>query len=50
MSTGSESNLALVETPADAYRESDGSTIARAVDRLGSYPAGRATEKVRSEI
>ena len=37
MSTGSESNLALVETPADAYRESDGSTIARAVDRLGSY-------------
>lgn len=37
MSTGFESNLALVETPADAYRESDGSTIARAVDRLGSY-------------
>ena len=36
MSANFESNLALVETPPDAYREDDGATISRAVDRLGS--------------
>ncbi len=37
MTTNFESSLALVETPVEAYREDGGSTIARAVDRLGSY-------------
>lgn len=36
MNSNFESNLALVETPAAAYREEDGSTMARAVQRLGS--------------
>lgn len=36
MNSNFESNLALVETPAAAYREEDGSTMARAVERLGS--------------
>ena len=36
MNSNFDSNLALVETPADAYREEDGATMARAVERLGS--------------
>lgn len=37
MNSNFDSNLALVETSADAYREDAGTTMARAVDRLGSY-------------
>jgi len=36
MSTNFDSNIALVETPDSAYREDDGATMARAVERLGS--------------
>jgi len=43
MSTNFASNLALVETPIDAYREDDGATMARALERLGSY-VGWSTE------
>lgn len=37
MNSNFEPNLALVETPADAYREDAGATMAHAVDRLGAY-------------
>ena len=37
MSANFDPNLALVETPFDAYREAHGATVARAVERLGSY-------------
>ncbi|HET8781248.1 MAG TPA: DUF362 domain-containing protein, partial [Pyrinomonadaceae bacterium] len=37
MNSNFDPNLALVETPADAYREDAGTTMARAVERLGSY-------------
>lgn len=37
MSNNFDPSLALVETPIDAYREEGGTTIARAVERLGSY-------------
>src|SRR5688572_12792280 len=43
MNTNFASNLALVETPADAYREDDGATMARALKRLCSS-VGWATE------
>ena len=36
MNKNFESNLALVETPQAAYREEEGSTMARAVEQLGS--------------
>lgn len=36
MSSNFDPTLALVETPTGAYREEDGSTMARAVERLGS--------------
>ena len=36
MNSNFDSNLALVETSADAYREEDGAMMARAVERLGS--------------
>ena len=36
MNANFNTNLALVETPVDAYREEDGATMARAVERLGS--------------
>ena len=38
MNANFQSNLALVETPAAAYREDDGATMAGAVERLG--PSG----------
>jgi hypothetical protein len=34
MSANFDPRLALVETPTDAYRENDGATMARAVERL----------------
>ncbi len=37
MNSNFDSNVALVETPADAYREDAGTTMSRAVDRLGEY-------------
>lgn len=37
MSTNFDSSVAVVETPVEAYREDAGTTMARSVDRLGSY-------------